>query len=83
MRDLTTAQIIEVGRALLPFVRHDLSAAELGTAAHDAAAALFRAKFGDIGLGRNAIAIACGNDPYGDEKVCPECQGRGHVPVDL
>jgi hypothetical protein len=25
-------------------------------------------------------AIGCGNEPYADEKVCPSCQGKGHVP---
>lgn len=84
MRSLTTAQIIEVGRALLPYLRNDLSSEELGRAAHDAASAFFRAKFGDIGLGNmQRVAIACGNDPYADEAVCPNCHGRGHVSVDL
>lgn len=84
MRSLTTAQIIEVGRALLPYLRNDLSSEELGAAAHDAASALFRAKFGDIGLSNmQRVAIACGNDAYADESVCPQCHGRGHVSVDL
>lgn len=24
-------------------------------------------------------AIACGNEPYADDKICPTCGGRGHV----
>jgi len=82
MTPLTTAQIIEVGKALLPYMRKDLSATELGTAAHDAAAALFRSKFGEIGLGGGQrLAIACGNDAYADEKICPQCGGKGHVSI--
>ena len=27
------------------------------------------------------LAIACGNDPYTDEMVCPQCKGCGHVPA--
>jgi hypothetical protein len=84
MRSLTTAQIIEVGKALLPYLRADLSSEELGQAAHDAASAFFRAKFGDAGLSTmQRVAISCGNDPYADEAVCPQCKGRGHVSVDL
>lgn len=82
MTPLSTAQIIEIGKALLPYLRTDLSAEELGTAAHDAAAALFRSKFGEIGLGSGQrLAIACGNDAYADEKVCLQCKGAGHVSI--
>lgn len=84
MRPLNTAQIVEVGRALLPYLRDNLSSAELGAAAHDAAAAFCKAKFGDVGLGdMQALAISCGNDPYTDEEICPRCKGRGHVSIDL
>lgn len=84
MITLNTAQIIEVGRALLPYLRDNLTAEELGNAAYDAAAALFKAKFGDVGLANmQRVAIACGNDPYADEQICPECKGRGHVSIDL
>lgn len=39
---MTSEQVIEVGKALLPYLRADLSHAELGMAVHDAAAALNR-----------------------------------------
>lgn len=35
-------QIVEIGKALLPYLRADLKPEELGTAAHDAFAALSR-----------------------------------------
>lgn len=74
---MTTEQIIAVGKALLPYLRNDLTAAELGTAAHDAATALR----GDRGLSdMQRFAISCGNEPYADDKVCPTCNGRGCVP---
>jgi len=41
-RALTSEQIVAVGKALLPYLRNDLTAAELGMAAHDAASALRR-----------------------------------------
>ena len=28
------------------------------------------------------LAIACGNEPYADERICPTCDGSGHVPAD-
>jgi hypothetical protein len=37
---MTQEQIIAVGRALLPYLRNDLTDVELGMAAHDAAAAV-------------------------------------------
>lgn len=78
---MTTEQIVEIGRALLPYLRTDLTAAELGTAAHDAGAALRRAGR-PAGLSdRQRLAIACGNDPYADDKVCPTCAGRGCISV--
>jgi hypothetical protein len=84
MRHLSTEQIIEVGKALLPYLRDNLSSAELGHAAHDVAAAFCKAKFGNVGLNdRQALAISCGNDPYADEEICPKCKGRGHVPARL
>jgi len=77
---MTTEQIIEVGKALLPYLRSDLRPEELGTAAHDAAAALRRSSGLPKGLSdRQRLAIACGNEPYADEKVCPECRGFGTV----
>lgn len=78
---LTTAQVIEVGSALLPYLRTDLKPEELGTAAHDAAAALRRAALPpNTGLtDRQRLAIACGSGDYADEKVCPACKGLGHV----
>lgn len=76
---MTNEQIIEVGKALLPYLRNDLSPAELGTAAHDAAAALRRvgrpSGLSDI----QRLAISCGNEPYADDKVCPNCKGLGYV----
>jgi hypothetical protein len=39
---MTSEQAIEVGKALLPYLRTDLRPEELGMAAHDAAAALSR-----------------------------------------
>lgn len=74
---MTNEQIIEVGKALLPYLRNDLDPADLGRAAHDAAAALRR---GGSGLSdQQRCAIACGNEPYADDKVCPTCGGCGHV----
>lgn len=76
----TTKQIIEVGKALLPYLRTDLSPEELGTAAHDAAAALRKANGMPSGLSDSQrLAIACGNGDYADDKVCPECRGLGYV----
>jgi hypothetical protein len=40
---VTTEEIIEVGKALLPYLRNDLSHEELGAASHDAAQRLARA----------------------------------------
>ena len=39
-RALTSEQLVAVGKALLPYLRNDLSASEIGMAAHDAASAL-------------------------------------------
>lgn len=39
---MNSEQVIEVGKALLPYLRTDLKPEELGMAAHDAAAALHR-----------------------------------------
>jgi len=49
---MSEQEIIEVGKALLPYFRDDLSAAELGTAAHDAVAALKRAAGDSIVISR-------------------------------
>jgi hypothetical protein len=77
---MTTEQIIEVGKALLPYLRNDLTSAELGTAAHDAAAALCRSGKPATGLSdMQRLAIACGNEPYADNKVCTTCEGKGYV----
>lgn len=73
---MNQSQLIEVGKALLPYLRGDLSAQELGAAAHNAAAALSRSP-GLTELQR--LAITCGNEPYADAKVCPACKGFGHV----
>ncbi len=76
----TTAQIIEVGKALLPYLRSDIAPEELGMAAHDATAALRRANGLPSGLtDMQRLAIACGNHPYSDDKVCPQCNGSGTV----
>lgn len=73
---MTTEQVIEVGKALLPYLRTDLRPEELGMAAHDAVSALNRGR----GLSdRQRLAITCGNEPYADDKVCPACAGRGYV----
>lgn len=29
------------------------------------------------------LAIACGNEPYEEERICPTCNGSGHVPFDV
>lgn len=35
---------------------------------------------GDAGLTLSQRgAIACGNEPFADEKVCPTCEGGGHI----
>jgi hypothetical protein len=39
---MNTNQIVEVGKALLPYLREGLTASELGAAAHNAAAAIAR-----------------------------------------
>jgi hypothetical protein len=79
-KEITSKEIIEVGKALLPYLRSDLRPEELGKAAHDAASALNRAKGLPRGLsGRQRLAIDCGNGDYADDKVCPECRGFGHV----
>lgn len=75
---MTPQQIIEVGKALLPYLRNNLTDVELGTAAHNAVAAL--ARLNSVGLtGPQRLAIACGNSPYEDDKVCPTCEGKGYV----
>lgn len=77
---MTNEQVIEVGKALLPYLRTDLRPEELGTAAHDAAAALRRANGIPPGLtDLQRLALQCGNVPYEDDKVCPKCDGRGYV----
>ena len=77
---MNSHQIIEVGKALLPYLRRDLRPEELGAAAHDAVAALRRSSGLPQGLSdRQRLAIACGNEPYADEKVCPNCRGFGTV----
>jgi hypothetical protein len=82
MSDISTAHIIEVGKALLPYLRNDLSAEELGRACHDTAAALLRARLGDVGLSNSQrCALSCGNDPYADFQVCKACSGHGYVPM--
>lgn len=76
---MTTAQIIEFGKALLPYLRNDLKPEELGMAAHDAAVALRNAGR-PAGLSdQQRLAIACGNGDYADDKVCPQCSGHGYV----
>lgn len=72
---MTNEQVIEVGKALLPYLRNDLTPEQLGTAAHDAAAALRRGGLSD----QQRLAIACGNEPYADDNVCPNCRGFGYV----
>lgn len=77
---MTNEQVIEVGKALLPYLRADLKPEDLGTAAHDAAVALRKAAGFSHGLSdRQRLAISCGNEPYADEKVCPGCGGLGYV----
>jgi len=79
---INASHIIEVGKALLPYLRADLTSDELGKAAHDAAAALLRARLGDVGLSdRQRLALKCGNDPYADHQVCKACSGNGYVPM--
>lgn len=77
---MTPQQIIEVGKALLPYLRNDLTDIELGTAAYNAVAALARLDKKSLGLsGPQRLAIACGNGPYEDDTVCPTCKGHGYT----
>lgn len=78
---MNSAQIFAVGEALLPYLREGVTYREVGTAAHDALAALYRSSKGlPEGLSdQQRLAIACGNEPYADDKVCPECKGLGYV----
>ena len=76
---MTTEQIIEVGKVLLPYLREDIAPEVLGQIAHDTAVAA-RRPHGANGLSdTQRLAIACGNVPYEDDKVCPQCSGRGYV----
>lgn len=47
------------------------------TAARDCLAAVGLRPAGLSDMQR--LAIACGNEPYADDKVCPTCSGKGHV----
>lgn len=69
---LTQREVIEVGKALLPYLRNDLTPAELGYAAHDAAAALKRAASGALYCDR------CGTIRRADD-ACP-LTGRDDCP---
>lgn len=82
MSNINAVHLIEIGKALLPYLRNDLTEVELGKAAHDAAAALLRARLGDVGLSNSQrCALSCGNEPYADFHVCKACSGSGYVPM--
>lgn len=68
---LTQREVIEVGKALLPYLRNDLTPAELGYAAHDAAAALKRAASDDFCDQCGTIRRAADVCPLTGREDCP------------